>query len=149
MLEVYDTITFRSINIEMVIWVSDETSYFVGHPCTNITSNSYIKCMFFSSSTRNFIGLLLNLFKTHCVLIIRQLYSGPSYILLFTAFWFGARADHTCDLCVFQNLHLTHIRTGQSCINNLMDFLILIQGDYYGKDQNYPVFFFLYDTKVI
>ena len=32
---------------------------------------------------------------------------GPRYIPLFTTFWVRARKEHTCDLCIFQNAHLT------------------------------------------
>ena len=51
----------------------------------------------------------LNLFKTHCVLFASTCTArqGLSYIPLFTAFWVGARAKDTCDLCVFQNSPLT------------------------------------------
>ena len=42
----------------------------------------------------------------------RTVYYSPGnawlgYNPLFTAFWVGARAKHTCGLCVFQNSHLT------------------------------------------
>ena len=51
---------------------------------------------------------------------------GPRYIPLFTTFWVRARKEHTCDLCIFQNAHLT--QCAQRHISNLLDFPILMQG---------------------
>ena len=68
-----------------------------------------IQCMFFSSSTRNFIGLLVTFIQDALCVIRQYMHSqaGLSCTPLLTAFCVGACAKPTCTLCVFQNSHRT------------------------------------------
>ena len=99
----------------------------------------------FSSSTRNFIGLLVKFIQDTLCVIHQYMHgqTGLSYIPLFTAFFswsasethlrpmrpiqhapYPKRAPHT--MC--STAQDAHIRIGQSRINNLLDFPILMQG---------------------
>ena len=80
----------------------------------------------------------LNLFKTHCVLfanICAARGGAKLYSIVYRVLGCSSSGAHFY-LCVFENVPLAmcataqdaHIGIGQSCINSLLDFPILMKG---------------------